>query len=142
MTSRFAALFNMIYVTDLGIEDGYEGDVEPKLFVAEPKPMDEMKVEVPAEIITPASPTSEEGTTTDEVATPTTIPDEDDYEESNKPTLNGNEVEERLIADNQGTKLESNKSNSLFSVSNVIIGSKPESLEKLDLETGKCSILY
>ena len=95
----------MINVIDFGIEDGYEGDAESKLIVAEPKLMDEMKVEVPTEILTPASPTSEEGTTPDEVVTPTTTPDEYDYEESNKPILNGNDilVEEKLITDNQGT---------------------------------------
>ncbi|RIA99275.1 Lipin/Ned1/Smp2-domain-containing protein [Glomus cerebriforme] len=119
--------------SDFGTEDGYEGDAEPKVFVAEPKRMNGMKVETPSEIIALTSPTSEEETIIDEVATPTTIPDEYD-EELNKAILNGDiihEVNEKL---NQDTKSESNKSDSVFSISDDV-DSKQASLEKLYLET-------
>lgn len=128
--------------SDFGTEDGYEGDAEQKMFVAEPKQVDEMKVELPSEIITPASPTSEEETITDEVATPTTIPDEYDDGELNKhPVVNGDDilkVDEKLATDIQDTKLESNMSNPLFLISDVM-DSKPESLEKLYLEIDDAS---
>ncbi|PKC70831.1 LNS2-domain-containing protein [Rhizophagus irregularis] len=119
--------------SDFGTEDDYEGDAEPKVFVAEPEHMSRMKVDTPSEIITPASPTSEEGTITDEVTTPTTIPDEYD-DESNKAILNADiihEVNERLAVNNQDIKLESNTSNLVFSIND----DERDSLAKLHLET-------
>jgi hypothetical protein len=128
-----------INILDFGLEDGYEGDAEPKVFVAEPEHMNGMKVETPSEIVTPASPTSEEGTITDEVVTPTTIPDEYD-EESNKEILNVDiisEVNEKLTVDNQDINLESSTSNLVFSIND-----DKQSLAKLHLKTGKFPILY
>lgn len=129
----------MINILDFGTEDDYEGDAEPKVFVAEPEHMSRMKVDTPSEIITPASPTSEEGTITDEVTTPTTIPDEYD-DESNKAILNADiihEVNERLAVNNQDIKLESNTSNLVFSIND----DERDSLAKLHLETGNFPIL-
>ncbi|GBB94675.1 hypothetical protein RclHR1_00240023 [Rhizophagus clarus] len=115
------------------IDDECEVDAEPKVFVAEPEHMNEIKVESPSEVITPASPTSEEGTITDEVTTPTTIPDEYD-EESNKAILSVDiihEVNEKLAVDNQDIKLESNASNLIFSIND----DKQESFANFHLKT-------
>lgn len=131
--------FATINILDFGTEDGYEGDAEPKVFVAEPEQISRMKVDTLSEIITPASPTSEEGTITDEVTTPTTIPDEYD-DESNKTILNVDiihEVNEKLAVNSQDIKLESNTSNLVFSIND----DKRDSLAELHLETGNFPIL-
>ncbi|CAG8626013.1 10420_t:CDS:10, partial [Funneliformis mosseae] len=114
---------------DFGTDDGYEGDSEPKILVAEPKSIHEMNSELPSVITDLVIPMSEEETITDEKAILIS-----NYEKSNKTMLNGDtvhEADEKLAPGNQDIKLESNCTSDSISLIDDVTEYKPESLEKL-----------